>query len=535
MIFGRVKWENKEVYLSQSEASFLSEARSTHTGFSTSGLIDYDGDGYDDILIGARFLSGPYYNSGKLYLIKGKQSGWQHDYNLSNNPDYFWGDDTISCAGWQVVDIGDINGDGAHDFVTSGPFNGTGAHWGGKIYLFYGTNTRSRISGLVKYYSNQYPVPNVKLTLTSDRNDSSLTKLNGSYSLMVPKNKNCVVIPSKRLEQKDNQYTVSAYDAALTARHAVKLDTLSRSARTAADVDQDQKVTMYDAALIARYAVDLPALDGSNAGVFLFDPQSRRYQQTQGNYENENYTATVLGDVDGNWDSGNLNKTFVFDSTPFLPEKVFAYQNSEIIIPIRLTGKDSVISADIRIDYDPACLIFCDVITGGATKNFQLLHNQPQNGTIKIAMYTTEKTSLDGELVQLIFKMKDSAKQQATGLNVPLLWLNGCNALSDKTTIYFVDKRRAKNDVMLSAQPNPFNPATKIYFQNEIAGTAQIRIFDVLGREVREFEIGYLQPGLHELYWDGKDNNGIELASGVYLVKFVGEKETHLTKIIKLK
>ncbi|MCU0643864.1 MAG: T9SS type A sorting domain-containing protein [bacterium] len=536
LILGRNRWDSRDVSLKNADASFMGEDQETHTGFCTSGLLDYDGDGFDDFLIGARYLNHPDVpHAGKLYLIKGKADGWQHDLDLGHVPDYFWGTDTITCAGWQVVDVGDVNGDYAHDFATSGPFNSTGAHWGGKIYFFYGKNSKCQIRGAVNYYSHQHPVPDVKLALTGDVSDSTMTNRDGMYAMALPINRNFIAVPSKRLEQKNDYYTVSAYDAALTARYAVKIDTLSHYSVRAADVDQDQNVTMYDAAQIARFAVDLPALEGSKVGLFCFDPQRRLYQQTQGIFSNEDYAALVLGDVDGNWMRSSLNRTFVGDNLLILPEKVFAYLNSEIEIPIRTSAPDSILSADIQIHYNPACLTLLDVSPTEVSKNFQLVYNQLAAGKIKVALYALHRASLSGELIRIKFRVSGSAKQRATELNVPLFWLNGFMFASGKTTIYLVDKKNLKNSVELTAQPNPFNPSTKIYFQNTMAGIGQIQVFDMLGREVWQFSPGYLSPGTHEIFWDGKDNNGTELASGVYFVKFICENETNLKKIIKLK
>ncbi|HEX9973856.1 MAG TPA: T9SS type A sorting domain-containing protein, partial [bacterium] len=261
----------------------------------------------------------------------------------------------------------------------------------------------------------------------------------------------------------------------------------------------------------------------------------RLYQQTQGTFSNEDYTALVLGDVDGNWMSSSLNRTFVCDNSLILPEKVFAYLNSEIEIPIRVSAPDSFLSADIQIHYNPACLVLLDVSTTEVSKNFQFVYNQLSDGKVKVALYALNRASLNGELIRMKFRVSGSAKQRVTELNVPLLWLNGFMFASGKTTIYLVDKKNLKNSVELTAQPNPFNPSTKIYFQNTIAGAGQIHIFDMLGREVWQYSPGYLSPGMHEIFWDGKDDNGIELASGVYFVKFTCENEMYLTKIIKLK
>lgn len=160
LILGRDSWESPEISLNNADASFRAEDVETYTGFCTSGLKDYDGDGYDDFLIGARCLNSTSYpQAGKLYLIRGRKSGWEHDYNLEYIQDYFWGDDFITGAGWQVADVGDINGDNAHDIVTSGPYNSTGAHWGGKLYFFYGKDISGRIAGTSRYYLANQPNP----------------------------------------------------------------------------------------------------------------------------------------------------------------------------------------------------------------------------------------------------------------------------------------------------------------------------------------------------------------------------------------
>ena len=57
----------------------------------------------------------------------------------------------------------------------------------------------------------------------------------------------------------------------------------------------------------------------------------------------------------------------------------------------------------------------------------------------------------------------------------------------------------------------------------------------MMGKMVRSFDLGFLPVGNHELSWDGKDCNGIELVSGVYFVKFICEKEVKIKKMIKLK
>jgi len=69
------------------------------------------------------------------------------------------------------------------------------------------------------------------------------------------------------------------------------------------------------------------------------------------------------------------------------------------------------------------------------------------------------------------------------------------------------------------AVPNPFNPATTIRFQLARIGPVTVRLYSLAGRLVRELHAGVLEPGTHELPWNGRDADGRAVASGVYLVQ----------------
>jgi len=62
--------------------------------------------------------------------------------------------------------------------------------------------------------------------------------------------------------------------------------------------------------------------------------------------------------------------------------------------------------------------------------------------------------------------------------------------------------------------PNPFNPATRIPFSVQGSGFTSLKVYDILGREVRTLVNEYLQPGSYEVTFDASG-----LASGVYLYR----------------
>lgn len=67
--------------------------------------------------------------------------------------------------------------------------------------------------------------------------------------------------------------------------------------------------------------------------------------------------------------------------------------------------------------------------------------------------------------------------------------------------------------------PNPFNPATTIRYTLPHAGKVSIRIFNLLGEEVRGWQNVTKPSGEHTLLWDGTDARGIEVSSGVYVLQ----------------
>jgi ligand-binding sensor domain-containing protein len=72
---------------------------------------------------------------------------------------------------------------------------------------------------------------------------------------------------------------------------------------------------------------------------------------------------------------------------------------------------------------------------------------------------------------------------------------------------------------MLSNFPNPFNPSTTLFFSLSSPGHILLAIYNIAGQKVRELASGPLSAGSHAYQWDGKDNAGIEVSSGVYFAR----------------
>jgi len=88
---------------------------------------------------------------------------------------------------------------------------------------------------------------------------------------------------------------------------------------------------------------------------------------------------------------------------------------------------------------------------------------------------------------------------------------------------------------LLGNAPNPFNPKTRIFFELDEPGIADLRIYDVTGRTVDLLNLGSVDAGRHEVVWDGVDRFGNTLSSGVYFYELdaLGTKQARRMILIK--
>lgn len=126
--------------LSVANASFWGEEADDLAGWSVSGAGDVNGDGYDDVLIGAwGNQDGGGVNAGQVYLFLGQESGWVVDTDLSAADASFWGENAGDSAGITVSGAGDVNRDGFDDILIGASRNRDGGEvCAGKVYLILG-------------------------------------------------------------------------------------------------------------------------------------------------------------------------------------------------------------------------------------------------------------------------------------------------------------------------------------------------------------------------------------------------------------
>ncbi|HXF48338.1 MAG TPA: FlgD immunoglobulin-like domain containing protein [Verrucomicrobiae bacterium] len=83
--------------------------------------------------------------------------------------------------------------------------------------------------------------------------------------------------------------------------------------------------------------------------------------------------------------------------------------------------------------------------------------------------------------------------------------------------------------------PNPFNPTTTISFSLPKAEKVKLKIYNLLGQEVLTLVDGEKPAGTHQIVWNGRDENGTAVASGIYFYKLETASFKEVKRMIFLK
>ena len=132
LFYGPVKG-NKS--LSRADAKLTGASAGDYAGWSVSSAGDVDGDGLDDILVGARYESTGGANAGAVYLVHGPLAG---DLDLASADAIRTGEASDDLAGWSISGAGDVDNDGHADVVIGAPGEDSAGTSAGAAYLVHG-------------------------------------------------------------------------------------------------------------------------------------------------------------------------------------------------------------------------------------------------------------------------------------------------------------------------------------------------------------------------------------------------------------
>ena len=127
-----------DIYLHDADASFVGEQAGDAAGYAVAGGGDLNGDGFDDLVLGAPYNDDAGTDGGKAYVLFGHAYGWSTDTALSAADSRLLAEAYDNLAGYSVAIASDVNGDAVDDLMIGAPWGRIGADHVGKVYVLFG-------------------------------------------------------------------------------------------------------------------------------------------------------------------------------------------------------------------------------------------------------------------------------------------------------------------------------------------------------------------------------------------------------------
>jgi len=146
-----------------------------------------------------------------------------------------------------------------------------------------------------------------------------------------------------------------------------------------------------------------------------------------------------------------------------------------------------------------------------------------------------DKTSAIGAFQNFIAQYPDDHRAPLAQLELDILGVDQTGRIGpqEKTTI---SGAALPGDYVLYANyPNPFNTRTCIEYELPQAGRVSLQIYNILGQKLKMLTHDHQPAGRYQVFWDGRDSLGIEVASGIYFVRMEAGSYALTRKMVLLR
>ncbi|RMF60940.1 MAG: T9SS C-terminal target domain-containing protein [Calditrichaeota bacterium] len=173
---------------------------------------------------------------------------------------------------------------------------------------------------------------------------------------------------------------------------------------------------------------------------------------------------------------------------------------------------------------------FSDYLSGkpGA---YDVTVSQSTDGTV-LAAFRFDFSASQGQVITLLVAPLGSG---GNSVNIAAFDTTGASVPGVEITAVTEDPAGPSQFTLQQNFPNPFNPVTTIRYTLAEPGHVKLEIYSISGRKVRTLVDGRQAAGDHAVQWDGRDDRGRQLASGVYLYKIKEGRFTAAHRMLMLK
>ncbi|HHS13340.1 MAG TPA: T9SS type A sorting domain-containing protein [bacterium] len=380
------------------------------------------------------------------------------------------------------------------------------------------------VRGSAVYHTDHTPLPMVHIMWEEQEVDLAFTDSTGEYSGQLSVYSDLTLHAEKEAENDSRAAGILSYDAALTARHAVGLDTLEGLFFTAADTDGDGVIRIDDAMRIARYAVGLEPGDSSRVGQWHFMPEKYAEGSVAKDLRNRNFTGVLIGDVHGGWTArSRLARGAGVMSMSWTTEL-----NGDTLVTTLRLGGNPVYSCDFDLLYD--------------SRHAQFLgFEDPGGGNMSWRWVRTGEGKMRGGMicVQGIRGEEDvlTIRWKLSGLVDPDIRITQC--IVNATRLYDLacpfeyggGVPLPEAPMLHQAYPNPFNDEVMVAFTLPERIRVHLRIYNLMGQHVITLSDEVKTRGAHVIRWDGRNRHGVRVSSGLYLIEMTAGRVRQVAKV----
>ncbi len=140
------------------------------------------------------------------------------------------------------------------------------------------------------------------------------------------------------------------------------------------------------------------------------------------------------------------------------------------------------------------------------------------------------------------FKIYFDSEGQDTTLHFAYVTINYADSLKfmipismDVMTNVGVKENNGQvEELSLNTYPNPFTGQLRIGFSLSRSSAVDLEVYSMEGRKIRELKSGLFSPGQHEMLWDGRNNGGLEVPGGFYMIRLVSGDNVITKKVLKM-